>query len=209
MNQAVRRKDSKPAPKQARAKERRAAILASARALLSEGTLNALTTTRIAAKASIPVGSVYRYFDDKSDILDCLYREAYAEIETAVVASQANIASDLNAPEVIRHMLGGFWRSAREHPTFIMLTRWANSHYSLWDVTPGRASSLFSLVEETLEKSGVILPTERKAAATRTMVTTISVLADLSIEEDDAIKAKALIDELATLLEAYVGTFGR
>lgn len=208
MNSALRRKEAKPAPKQARARARATAILEAAKAIVTEGSVDDLTTTRLAVRAGVPVGSIYRYFDDRADILDRLYRAAYDEVEAALIDAQQSIPPGTDPGMAIRQMVEAFWRAARAHPRYRALTRWANSHYSLWDVTPGTGSNLVALIEATLEGAGVAVPKERRAAATKTMVTTISILADLSLEADDEGEAGALIDELALLLEAYIGTFG-
>ena len=209
MSKAIKRREVKPAPKQERARKRQSAILAAAEALLLDGSPTDVSTTAIALKAGIPVGSIYRYFEDKEDILEQLYHTAYNEVETTLVDQKSSLVTGSNFGDEIHQLLNAFWQAARAHPTFIPLTRWANSHYSLWDVTPGQNSSLAKLIEGTLLDAGVEIPDTRKKSAQKTLVTTVSVLTDVIIEEDDAVTAKAQIDELAVLLEAYIGTFGR
>ena len=209
MTVAVTRPEPKPAPTQARARARRNAILEAANSFVMSGQIDTITTTTVARRAGIPVGSVYRYFDDRVDILDHLYRVAYGEIESGMADAQRAVPADMPMSDTIGYLLDVFVKTARSHPSFRILTKWANKHYAMWDVTPGQDSNLVSLIENILTDSGVSIPENRQAAATKIMVTTVSVLADLSIEEDDAEKAKALINELATMLEAYVETFGR
>lgn len=209
MSKAIKRREVKPAPKQERARKRQSAILAAAEVLLTEGSPTDISTTAIAMKAGIPVGSIYRYFEDKEDILEQLYHTAYNDVEAAVVDQKTGFSSGTDFGQAIHQLLNTFWQTARTHPTFVPLTRWANSHYSLWDVTPGQNSSLAQLIENTLLDAGVEIPDTRKTSAQKTLVTTVSVLVDVIIEEDDADRAKAQIKELAILLEAYIGTFGR
>ncbi len=206
MTKAIERRQHRPEPKQVRARERQAKILRAAGGLLQTGSISDVTTTTIALKASVPVGSVYRYFGDRNDILELLYQQAFESVEKSLMKSHARISTD-NTTDPIRHILGSFWQIAKAHPTFVKLTRWANSHYSLWDVTPGGDSNLATLIEETLDYSGARIPAHRKTAASKIMVTTTSVLVDLIVEEDNNDTANALLDELAVLLEAYVATF--
>lgn len=209
MSKAIKRREVKPAPKQERARKRQSAILAAAETLLVEGSPTDISTTSVALKAGIPVGSIYRYFEDKEDILEQLYHTAYNDVEASLVKMQATLSTGSDVGQAVHRLLDIFWQAARAHPTFVPLTRWANSHYSLWDVTPGQNSSLAQLIENTLLDAGVEIPDTRKTSAQKTLVTTVSVLADVIIEEDDADRAKAQIEELAILLEAYIGTFGR
>jgi AcrR family transcriptional regulator len=62
-------------PLQARSRKRVELILATTRTLLGKDGLNSVTTTRIAAKAGIPVSSVYQYFPSKKAIFAALYED--------------------------------------------------------------------------------------------------------------------------------------
>jgi AcrR family transcriptional regulator len=191
-------------PSQARARARRDKILASTLSLLLEGGPDAVTTTAIAAAAEIPVGSVYRYFEDKDHILRTLYGAAYSDIETGVSAAMETAPTGCGFRKTHRHIIRAFWRTARKHPSFRPLTRWANSHGSLWDVTPGLDSSLAAMVTRTLEVAGTSLPEARRTVMMRTMVTTLSVLIDQAIEEEDEEVAEALILEITEIFAGYL-----
>jgi AcrR family transcriptional regulator len=200
----VKRAGIKPKPKQARAVQRQKAILAAAFTLLETGKVDAITTTAIAEKAQIPVGSVYQYFKNRTDILDQLYHTAYTDIEKLMMKEVATLPEHGDFAATSRFLLHAFWREARRHPHYRQLTRWSNSHYAMWDITPGIDSNLSAMIEETLERADVALDTERKQAGMRTVVSATSVLIDQAIEERDENQALALIDELAALLNAYV-----
>ncbi|MEM7729098.1 MAG: TetR/AcrR family transcriptional regulator [Pseudomonadota bacterium] len=70
---ALARTAGKPLPKQARAAATRAAILDAAEDLLSDHFPAALTTRLVADRAGVPIGSVYRYFDNMDDLLRALF----------------------------------------------------------------------------------------------------------------------------------------
>jgi len=192
-------------PKQARAKARIRIILNATDTLLKESSLENITTTAIARSAGIPVGSVYQYFEDKNDILQQLYRAAYKDVEEQVKAAQAGLAPNLSFAEINRQLLQCFWQTARSHPTFRVLTRWANREYSFIEVTPDAESGLADLITETFKVSGVEVEPSRKDAVLTTTVTLVSVLVDAAIEEENEHKAEALIHELATVLSSYLG----
>lgn len=200
----MRTRPPKKIPTQARAVKRREAILTGAEKLLIEEGPTAVTTTGISAAAGVPVGSVYQYFEDRDDILSNLYDAAYNEVEAKVRDALAALAPGQPVRATLEEVIRTFWLAAREHPTFRPLTRWANSQRSLWEVTPTLDSSLAALVKSTLDISGVSLPSDRAEPMMRTMVTTVSILVDQAIEEDDEAEADALILEIALLLNAYL-----
>ncbi len=194
---------SKKKPMQARAKARRDMIIACTEDILSRDGIEAVTTTAIAREADIPVGSIYRYFKDRNEIMALLHQVAYDDVVGTVADALAKIEPGKGFHATHEKLIRTFWRAARSHPTFRDLTRWANAHNSLWDVTPGPESNLQGLVEQTLDVAGVELPPGRKQVMLRTAVTTLSVLIDQAIEEQDETEADALIDEITSLLTAY------
>ena len=77
-------------PSQARSRKRRQRILAAATNLLEEIGFETLTTSAIAAKAKVPVSSIYQYFANKEAVVGSILvremqavREAYDEVEEA------------------------------------------------------------------------------------------------------------------------------
>ena len=207
MARAIKRRELKPPPKQARARQKQSAIMKATEELLLSGALEDISTTSIAMKAGIPVGSIYRYFDDKEDIMEQLYRRAYDEVEAKAAAAQDSVKAGASFAETIQPLLVNFWHTARAHPSFVPLTRWANRHYALWDVTPGTASSLSGLIQQLFHVTGVVLPSGREEAIMKSVVTTSSILIDQALEEDDDGAAKLLLSELGQLLTSYTQSF--
>lgn len=71
-------------PVQARSRRRLAQVLeAGDRVLAGEGAA-AFTTTRVAAVAGVPVGSVYHYFQDKQALVEALALRYWGELEDLV-----------------------------------------------------------------------------------------------------------------------------
>ena len=195
---------TRKAPQQARAKARIDTILTATNGLLKTTTPANITTTMIAHAAGIPVGSLYRYFEDKNAILEQLYSAASHAVFRQVETAQAAIDAGTGFEEVIRLLLQDFWRAAREHPTFKALTRWANREHSFVDVTPGTDSGLAEMVARTFKVTDLNVPAAREAAVMQTTVTIVSALIDVAFEEENEDAAQALIDELATLLTRYL-----
>jgi AcrR family transcriptional regulator len=70
-------------PVQKRSRERVEAILGSARELLAQGGVEALTTRSLASFSGIPVATIYRYFEDRDAIVAAYLDHELASIERA------------------------------------------------------------------------------------------------------------------------------
>ncbi|HTZ69632.1 MAG TPA: TetR/AcrR family transcriptional regulator [Acetobacteraceae bacterium] len=68
-------------PRQRRAIERRRAILNATLALLEDHGVDGITTSLIAARAGVPVASVYGYFPNKMAVIAALMHDAMAEVD--------------------------------------------------------------------------------------------------------------------------------
>src|SRR5262245_8899765 len=110
-------------PSQARSRQRVQRLLDTADALISSEGVGALTVPLLAARANVPVGSIYQFFPDKLAVVDAVaahYMQlALDELEDLidhVVTSPWDVAVDT----VVEHFAGMY----RDHPTFREL--WLN-----------------------------------------------------------------------------------
>jgi AcrR family transcriptional regulator len=77
-------------PVQGRSQARVQRMLAAAAALVEEDGVEAVTTSRIAERAGVSVGSLYQFFPDKTSILDALvlrYSDAFRQLVERVAAT--------------------------------------------------------------------------------------------------------------------------
>lgn len=94
-------------PRQARARQKLAAVLATAdRLLVAEGP-EALTTTRVAAEAGISVGALYRYLPDRDAIIDMLAEQYLTRLE-ALMDSLVDRASHETWPDPVALLVDAF-----------------------------------------------------------------------------------------------------
>src|SRR5947209_1374897 len=105
------------APSQARSRERLRRVLDAADDLLAADGTDGFTTTRIAARAGIPVGSVYRFFDDKEAIVEALALRYWGEFEEVVVRLAERPAGARPVEGVIDALAEAF----RARPGFLAL----------------------------------------------------------------------------------------
>ncbi|MEM6708974.1 MAG: TetR/AcrR family transcriptional regulator [Pseudomonadota bacterium] len=101
---------------QERAQRTRRTLLDRATELLIEQGLEALNTNRVAELAEVRVATLYRYFDDKYDVLRTLAEE-YLEAEAGWSTSLTDLA-DPEQPlgQVCEHMIEEYWQALRRYP---------------------------------------------------------------------------------------------
>jgi AcrR family transcriptional regulator len=81
-------------PQQQRSRQKLQLALDAADELLARGGAGALSTTRIAERAGISVGTVYQYFPDKEAIAEALARRYWAEFAALIDDAAARADSD-------------------------------------------------------------------------------------------------------------------
>lgn len=100
-------------PRQARATVTLDAILeATIQVLLSEG-LHRLTTTRVAERAGVSVGTMYQYFPHKQALLYAL-NERYLDIVAGNVETACQAFRGASTPEMVEALVATYWQAKTE-----------------------------------------------------------------------------------------------
>jgi AcrR family transcriptional regulator len=108
------------APIQARSRERLRRVLDAADTVLAAEGAGAFTTTRVATRAGVPIGSVYRFFPDKETIVEALAVRYWSDLEDLVAGVvEADAAEAVSDPvgAVLDVLVAGF----RARPGFLAL----------------------------------------------------------------------------------------
>lgn len=95
-----------------RADARRDAILDAALALFAERTFEGTPVPMIAERAGVGAGTIYRYFEDKTALVNALYRRWKRAMAERVVPGRTYD----DPREEFHHWWDGLWRFASEHP---------------------------------------------------------------------------------------------
>jgi AcrR family transcriptional regulator len=103
---------SRRKPKQARSADLVAAILQAALQVLAKEGAQRFTTTRVAERAGVSVGSVYQYFPNKASILFRLQSDEWRQTSEMLTGILENTAS--TPPERLRTLVHAFIRSECE-----------------------------------------------------------------------------------------------
>ncbi|KAB7738673.1 TetR family transcriptional regulator [Parvibaculum sedimenti] len=102
---AIRRK-----PTQERAKERVERILAAASELIAETGSDAVRMSEIAARAGVPIGSLYQYFPDKPAILRVLAQRVMERVREGLIASLTGLGSGKEAIGRVDALIEGYYQ---------------------------------------------------------------------------------------------------
>lgn len=196
--------DLRREPQQARSRARLAGLLDAAEALLVREGPEALTTTRIAAEADVSVGSLYRWFPDKTAIIDALTRRYLTEFE-ATMDELAAAAPTAEWDDPAGMLLDVFAHRGVSQPGYRAL--WLGRQFSEELRAADRANKevLADGVRRILVERGTIADSEDAATACRAGV----LAADALLHEAFRLDAEgdpALMEEAKQLLRAYLRT---
>ena len=105
-------------PRQARSQERVRRILEAAEALFLAGGVGSTTTNAIAARAGVPIGSLYQFFPDKAAILRSLAQRYGELLHEELAAFDQGEGSDLPLESYIARIVELTDRFFRDHPGY-------------------------------------------------------------------------------------------
>ncbi|WP_219812998.1 TetR/AcrR family transcriptional regulator [Rathayibacter sp. AY1C2] len=117
-SQAIRKKSV--VPRQDRSRRTREAIVASAREVVIEKGRDRATTTEVAMRAEVGIGTLYRYFVDFADLMEVILAETpvYANHQAVLSAARAIASSEdsEDAEEIAVQSLRNLIASLRAYP---------------------------------------------------------------------------------------------
>ena len=105
-------------PTQLRAKQRVERILDATEALLVESGLGTLTVNDIAARAEVPIGSVYQYFNNRDEVLHALCDRHYRILGSAADGYFTNIRTVADFTRDVRKALYLCWDYTNNNAAF-------------------------------------------------------------------------------------------
>jgi len=162
-----------------------------------------LTTTRVAERAGVSVGTVYQYFPDKKSLVTAL-KVRYFGLLLGAVGKAVEGASDRPVDDVLRAALAALVAVKREH----------------LDLTKALREPMVELggqafVHETLDRFAVLLApfllargaSESEAARRATLLVAAieGAMSYAVFEEPSWLEEPWLVDELFALASGYVG----
>lgn len=107
----------RPLPVQGRALRTRAALLSAVEALVAAEGAAAVTTTRVADMAGVSVGTLYRYFADRDDLLLAAYDGTVERIVAVCAAALDSLPADIGVEDAARRLLAVYLEAAEAIPS--------------------------------------------------------------------------------------------
>lgn len=104
-------------PVQGRAVRTRAALLSAVEELVAEEGHSAVTTTRVAEVAGVSVGTLYRYFIDRDDLLLAAYDATVERIVAACAHELELLPAGIGTEDAARRLLGAYLDAAEAIPS--------------------------------------------------------------------------------------------
>ena len=188
-------------PQQARSQETVDRILLAADHELGERGLAGASTTRIAARAGLSVGALYRFFPDKAAVADALAARYLAAVVPAYADAVAGVATVDDLDAVLAVLVRRAADLQVQHPGYYRLTE---------ELAPERGDSpahavrehLVDLFATTLRDAGAVTP----VAELRTVVALCieTVRHTLARHPAGSVDRESALAELELMLRAYL-----
>jgi AcrR family transcriptional regulator len=193
-------------PTQARGQLRVAQILDAAELLFGEEGYAAVTTNAIAARAGVPIGSIYQFFPHKEAILRGVAERYRAEAAALFDVALEDGAADLPTTELVARLLGVMVEYGRVRIGFSRVVLQAGGDPQLQAAAAAILGDAIRRLEGLLARRAAHLPAERRQLMARVGITAVSALLAVVIAEKPQGEAhtKAIIAEAQRMLTAYL-----
>lgn len=193
-------------PSQERSRDRVERILDATASLLSEMAVDKITTAAIAAKAGVPIGSVYQYFPNKLAVLAQLARRVMAEVDMKTASLIAEDFGVLPWDQAIDRAIDATMQGYSEQPGYAQLLlsiRPTPEFGAITDESNERVAALLAL-HPALQ---ALIPKERIELVSRSAIRAVNSLQDWALSVDDPEQANEIIGEMKTLLKGYLAVY--
>jgi AcrR family transcriptional regulator len=173
-------------PQRARGQQRVGVILDVAEQLFAEHGYEATTTNELAARAAIPIGSVYQFFPNKEAILHAVaarYREGFAALYEQALAEGL---AEAPLPVVVERLIDLMVEHGSQH---IGVTRIVLQGHASPLVAPAAATVRRDMVERLealLALRAPDLPPERRALIAEVGLSAVFALLSMAVAAKDA-----------------------
>ncbi len=184
-------------PKQARSQQRVDQFLNAAAGVFAEMGYEAATTNAIAARADLPIGSLYQFFSNKEALLDALV-ERYTEQMRALFDAKLTPQADLPLPEMLWQFMLAFAEFEASHVAFRTLFMSA--------ALPARIGIHTEVIQRVDHLMTARFPALDPKQRQLTAVVAVAIVKGLMPLADppDSLPAEQVVNEVVTALLAYM-----
>ncbi|WP_370962173.1 TetR/AcrR family transcriptional regulator [Amycolatopsis sp. cg9] len=192
-------------PRQARSREKLARVLAAADRLLAEDGVEALTTTRVAAEAGVPVGTLYQYLPDREAITEALAEGYLARLEE-LMGAFAERAEEETWDDPVGLLVDAFAGLYRAEPGFRALWLGRGLTDGAREADRAHKRVMAAGVHRILVAQRLLRDDYPAAVACRTAFLAADAVLQEAFRGDGA---PELLDPVKTMLRAYLGQLPR
>lgn len=172
-------------PRQPRAVRTREQVVAATRRVAAADGVDAVTTTRIAAETGISVGALYRYFENRDQLLLAAYDEAVGELVGHFSAMVPMVQSVPEAESAAKLALSAFLAAAGNTPGLGMLLREARRIRPLADEARVHADIIVNSVLMPVALRFASPDAAKLPGRMQVLLSGLSTLTDLYLVNDD------------------------
>ena len=193
-------------PRQERSRDRVERILEATAALLGDTPADKITTAAIAAKAGVPIGSVYQYFPNKLSVLAELARQVMEQVDLETASSIAEDFGILPWDQAIDRAIDATMQGYTKQPGYVQLLlsiRPTPEFRAITDESNERIAAMLAF-HPALQ---ALIPPDRIQLVTRSAIQAVNALQDWALSEGDPELANRIISEMKTLLKGYLAVY--
>jgi AcrR family transcriptional regulator len=193
----------KKKPLQKRSQERVARIVEAAAVILSEVGYEGLTTNLVAARAQVPVGTLYQFFEGKDDIVAALIADFAERLNQLMAETLTPALLRRDASAFVAKFIDGIANIQRQSSAFVCLFAGSQSQHQF----DGMAAELRQTMTGRLDAMFAEAFPQLHVADRRRLLSAWQEIARGMIASLDKTKAgerEAIIGELKLILTSYL-----
>jgi AcrR family transcriptional regulator len=205
MTQPVSTNTPRREPKQARARERLTRILDATRSELEERPVAEITMEAIAARANVPVGSLYQYYGGKTALLVEVAAIVMREAD-GIMARRLSECLSLPWREAVDQVLEaslGLFRDSPHYRRVLRSIRFTPEFAEVTAISNDRVADLMSR-HPAFARAG--MSHEKALAICSTTVTAVNALQD-RVLADARLNFESCLEETKRLVKGYLGSY--
>ncbi len=191
-------------PIQSRSQLKIRQILAAAKQELIENGYQNFTTNHVASTAKCNIGTVYRYFSSKDEIITALYGEWLAEINNKAFDVIERLENSTDLAELIAQLFAAFCiNNDIEHRLAIELTKAETMNSRLEQSTEKHDTQIRLKIAAMIEKKTGQTLAETKAAYLQNLMLSMMLMVSLASPEERPFYIKKSSEVLVMLVKSW------
>jgi AcrR family transcriptional regulator len=195
-------------PVQTRARQRVDRILDVTAELLAEAPLSELSTSAIAGRAGVPIGSIYQYFPNKLAVLAALARRVMDRVDRRTrreIAAVHALSWEEGVERAVEATMEAFWHE-RGYGALLRAIRTTPEFREITEESNAKIASMLASHPEVAELG---IPEERVEVIASTAIEAANAVQDLALLAESPERSRQLVEEMKVLLKAYLGHYAR